>query len=45
LVKSQDLQETFNATTGQITISIDLGDRFNHRAVEADEKIAAPLRY
>jgi len=30
LAKSHNLQERFDATTGQITIGIDLGDRFSH---------------
>ena len=30
LAKSQDLQESFGATTGAITIGIDLGDRFSY---------------
>jgi hypothetical protein len=33
LAKSEDLQESFDATTGQITIGIDLGDRFSHCCV------------
>jgi len=33
LAKSQDLQESFGATTGQITIGIDLGDRFSYCCV------------
>ncbi len=33
LAKSHDLQESFGATTGQITIGIDLGDRFSHCCV------------
>jgi transposase len=33
LAKSQDLQESFDATKGQITIGIDLGDRFSHCCV------------
>jgi hypothetical protein len=31
LAKSQDLQPSFQTTTEQITIGIDLGDRFSHR--------------
>jgi transposase len=33
LAKSQDLQESLDASTGQITIGIDLGDRFSHCCV------------
>jgi transposase len=33
LARSQDLQESFDATAGQITIGIDLGDRFSHCCV------------
>ena len=33
LAKSHDLQESFHATAGQITIGIDLGDRFSHCCV------------
>lgn len=33
LAKSHDLQESFDATAGQITIGIDLGDRFSHCCV------------
>src|SRR5580704_16168523 len=33
LAKSQELQPSFHATTEQITIGIDLGDRFSHCCV------------
>ena len=33
LAKTQDLWESVDATTGQITIGIDLGDRFSHCCV------------
>ena len=33
LAKSEDLQESFDGTAGQITIGIDLGDRFSHCCV------------
>lgn len=33
LVKSHDLKESFDASAGQITIGIDLGDRFSHCCV------------
>ena len=35
LAQSQDLQESLDAATGQITISIDLGDRFSQVRMEA----------
>ena len=31
LAKSQELQQRFHTTTKQITIGVDLGDRFSHR--------------
>src|ERR1700678_1348319 len=33
LAKSQELQRTYQTTTEQITIGIDLGDRFSHCCV------------
>jgi transposase len=33
LAKSNDLQTSFHATTGEITIGIDIGDRFSHCCV------------
>jgi len=33
LAKCHDLQESFSATTGAITIGIDLGDRFSYCCV------------
>jgi hypothetical protein len=33
LAKSQELQPSFRTTTEQITIGIDLGDRFSHCCV------------
>jgi hypothetical protein len=33
LAKSQELQPSFQTTTEQITIGIDLGDRFSHCCV------------
>ena len=33
LAKSQDLQPSFQSTSEQITIGIDLGDRFSHCCV------------
>ena len=33
LAKSQELQPSFHTTTEQITIGIDLGDRFSHCCV------------